>query len=192
MPLGSLAGAQEAGGTASRGLAASGVLPRMQRSSRMAFLPCRSHGQAAQSKHYLAVPPHAATRRSPAKGLAITDEASPFALRSTRNRPRTALHPGCDLLCDRPAATGEVEAFDVRSPTSSLSAICQHTSHTTPCATGRSHDPSVQMSWGDVVRSMVLASSVWGPHSLHTAEIAILAGEVLRPAVIDRRFASVR
>jgi hypothetical protein len=25
-------------------------------------------------------------------------------------------------------------------------------------------------SWDDVVRSMVLESSVWGPHSLHTAE----------------------
>ena len=60
----------------------------------MAFIPCRSHGQAAQSKHYLAVPPHAATRRSPAKGLAITDEASPFALGSTRNRLRTAVRRG--------------------------------------------------------------------------------------------------
>ena len=84
----------EASGTASRGLAASRVLPRMQRSSRMAFLPCSAHGQAAQSKHYLTVPPHAATRRSPAKRLAITDEASPLVLRSTRNRPRTALHRG--------------------------------------------------------------------------------------------------
>jgi hypothetical protein len=29
--------------------------------------------------------------------LAITDEASPFALRSTRNRPRRAVRPGCGL-----------------------------------------------------------------------------------------------
>jgi hypothetical protein len=27
------------------------------------------------------------------------------------------------------------------------------------------------MSWDDAVRSMVLESSVWGPHSLHTAEV---------------------
>jgi hypothetical protein len=26
------------------------------------------------------------------------------------------------------------------------------------------------MSWDDVVRSMVLEWSLWGPHSLHTAE----------------------
>jgi hypothetical protein len=26
------------------------------------------------------------------------------------------------------------------------------------------------LSWGDVVRSMVLEGSVWWPHSLHTAE----------------------
>jgi hypothetical protein len=32
---------------------------------------------------------------SPTKALAITDEASPFALRSTRNRLRGAMHHGC-------------------------------------------------------------------------------------------------
>src|SRR5215218_1087326 len=37
----------------------------------------------------------AATRAHPAKRPAITDEASPFALRSTRNRPRTAMHQWC-------------------------------------------------------------------------------------------------
>jgi hypothetical protein len=32
--------------------------------------------------------------------LAITDEASPLALRSTRNRPRTAVHQRCQLLAE--------------------------------------------------------------------------------------------
>ena len=41
----------------------------------------------------------------------------------------------------------------------------------TLCAAGRRLDPSVPTSWDDVVRSMVLESSVWGPHSLHTAEV---------------------
>jgi hypothetical protein len=27
------------------------------------------------------------------------------------------------------------------------------------------------LSWGDVVRSMVLEGTVWRPHSLHTAEV---------------------
>jgi hypothetical protein len=52
----------------------------------------------------------------------------------------------------------------------SLSAICQHANPAMPCAAGCRLDPSVPMSWDDVVRSMVLESSVWGPHSLHTAE----------------------
>ena len=30
-----------------------------------------------------------------------TDEASPFALRSTRNHPRTAMHQGCPVACGR-------------------------------------------------------------------------------------------
>ena len=38
----------------------------------------------------------ASTTRCPHyRRLAITDEASPFALRSTRNRPRRAMHQGC-------------------------------------------------------------------------------------------------
>jgi hypothetical protein len=32
---------------------------------------------------------------TPPRHVSITDEASPFALRSTRNRLRTALHRGC-------------------------------------------------------------------------------------------------
>ena len=34
-------------------------------------------------------------RQASPAALAITDEASPFALRSTRNRPRRAVHQGC-------------------------------------------------------------------------------------------------
>jgi hypothetical protein len=48
-----------------------------------------------RANHYLAVPPYATIRRSSAKRLAITDKASPFALRSTRNRLRTAVHRRC-------------------------------------------------------------------------------------------------
>jgi hypothetical protein len=43
--------------------------------------------------------------------------------------------------------------------------LCQQTCLATPC------DLSMPTSWDDVVRSMVLKSSVWGPHSLHTAKV---------------------
>jgi hypothetical protein len=47
---------------------------------------------------------------SPTKALAITDEASPFALRSTRNRLRTAMHQGADVNPE-PVVTGDAEVF---------------------------------------------------------------------------------
>jgi hypothetical protein len=47
--------------------------------------PFPSPGPRLASNHYLTVPRYAATSRSPAKRLAIPDEASPFALCSTRN-----------------------------------------------------------------------------------------------------------
>jgi hypothetical protein len=40
-----------------------------------------------------------------------------------------------------------------------------------PCLAGRRLEPLVWMSWDDVVRSMVSEGSVWGPPSLHTAEV---------------------
>jgi hypothetical protein len=52
----------------------------------------------------------------------------------------------------------------------SLSAICQHANLAMPCAAGCRLDPSVPMSWDDMVRSKVPESGVSGPHSLHTAE----------------------
>jgi hypothetical protein len=52
-----------------------------------------------------------------------------------------------------------------------LSAICQHTALAKLCAEGRRLDPLTWMSWDDVVRNMVLDSSVWYPHPLHTAEV---------------------
>jgi hypothetical protein len=78
---------------------------------------------------------------------------------------------GATCSRDRSAATGDVEAFGARSPACSLSAICQHASLAMPCATGRRLNLSVRTSWDDVVRSIVLGSRVWGPHSLHTAEV---------------------
>src|SRR5215213_7148866 len=51
-----------------------------------------------------------------------------------------------------------------------LSAICQHISLARPCTAGRRLDLSVRTNWDDVMLSMALDSSVWGPHSLHTAE----------------------
>jgi hypothetical protein len=59
----------------------------------------------------------------------------------------------------------------VCAPLRRLSAICQHTCLAMPCAAGRRLHPVVRMSWDDVVRSTVVASSEWGPHSLHTAEV---------------------
>jgi hypothetical protein len=40
-----------------------------------------------------------------------------------------------------------------------------------PCAAGRRLHLLVSMSWEDVVRSRLLKWCVWGPHSLHTAEV---------------------
>jgi hypothetical protein len=59
----------------------------------------------------------------------------------------------------------------VCAPLRRLSAVCQHTSLTTPCAAGRRLHPLVRMSWDDAVQSMALQWGVWGPHSLHTAEV---------------------
>src|SRR5215216_4353299 len=58
--------------------------------------------------------------------LAITVEASPFALLSTRNRPRTALHRRC--ACPREAD----RAMTLRCPCPELPAICQQPSLTSP------------------------------------------------------------
>ena len=52
-----------------------------------------------------------------------------------------------------------------------LSAICQHPSLAKPCVAGHRLDLSVPTTWDDVLRSTVLKSSVWGSHSLHTAEV---------------------
>jgi hypothetical protein len=52
--------------------------------------------------HALTIPRHPATSHSAtAKRLAITDEASPFALRSTRNRPRRAVRRGAAWPAER-------------------------------------------------------------------------------------------
>ena len=110
----------------------------------------------------------ASTTRCPHyRRLAITDEASPFALRSTRNRPRTAMHHGCDLLPREARSLLVMPRRSCGRTACPLSAICQHASLATPCAPGRRLDLSVLTSWDDVVRSMAVEGSVWGPHSLH-------------------------
>jgi Transposase DDE domain group 1 len=52
-----------------------------------------------------------------------------------------------------------------------LSATCQHTRPATPRAAGRHLDSSVPTSWDNGVWSVVLEGCMWGPHSLHTAEV---------------------
>jgi len=61
---------------------------------------------------------------------AITDEASPFALRSTRNRPRTALHLRCQSAVKGSGRWLRVHAMDCRP--GSLPEICQKLRHTQP------------------------------------------------------------
>ena len=77
------------------------VRPRLTPKRWMPLLRCRSlvkQFRATTPSLSLAID-YSATRRSPAKRLAITDEASPFALRSTRkssedsNAPRRRLPP---------------------------------------------------------------------------------------------------
>jgi hypothetical protein len=53
----------------------------------------------------------------------------------------------------------------------SLSAICQHQSLASQCLAPRRLGCPCRLSCGDVVWSMGWKSCVWGPHSLHTAEV---------------------
>jgi hypothetical protein len=57
-------------------------------------LPAACNRSQRQSPIRAPPPPLAAPHRR----LAVTDEGSPHALRSTRNRPRTALHLRCQLV----------------------------------------------------------------------------------------------
>jgi hypothetical protein len=101
--------------------------------------------------------------------LAITDEASPLDLRSTRNRPRRAMHQGATPFFARPVTTGDPEAFVHGVRPSSVSNLSAQPPRFAMRSLVWPSQPRL-LSWGDVVWSMVLESCVWGPHSLHTAE----------------------
>jgi hypothetical protein len=80
-----------------RGRQLPNVSPRMDRYPRRTT--CTSHPPAVKPAESASQPrqpcnptPHLPPTRP---AIAITDEASPFALRSPHNRPRTAMHLGC-------------------------------------------------------------------------------------------------
>jgi hypothetical protein len=75
-------------------------------SEALACIPARHVSWSSSSERPLPhCPPYAAIQRSPAKRLAISDGASPFALRRTRNHLRTALHWRCQSLGGRDSGT---------------------------------------------------------------------------------------
>jgi hypothetical protein len=80
------------------------------------------------------------------------------------------MHQGATPFFERPVTTGDPEAFVHGVRPSSVSNL----SAQPPRFAMRSLVWPSQLrllSWGDVVRSMVLECCVWGPHSLHTAEV---------------------
>ena len=95
----------------------------------------------------------------------VSQADDPSVARSVR-----AARTGWIRRCSRRRRRRSPTPPSALAPLRRLSAICQHTCLATPCAAGRRLDPSVPMSWDDVVQSMALHWGVWGPHSLHTAE----------------------
>jgi hypothetical protein len=81
--------------------------------------------QPTQAQHPHCRPPAASTR-PPDQGrppcARITDEASPFALRSTESSEDSNA-PGCDPFFERPVTTGDPEAFVHRVRPSSVSTV---------------------------------------------------------------------
>ena len=57
--------------------------------------------------------------------LAITDEASPFALRSTRNHPRTAVHRRCQSQAVKSCRDEGAGVRSIDGPAGPLPEICQ-------------------------------------------------------------------
>ena len=66
---------------------------------------------------------------APFQTHAITDEASPFALRSTRNHPRTAMHLRCRIglavgrLCQSPECWMVLGGIPAESPSATRSSV---------------------------------------------------------------------
>jgi hypothetical protein len=80
------------------------------------------------------------------------------------------MHQGATPFFEGPVTTGDPEAFVHGVRPSSVSNL----SAQPPRFAMRSlvwPSQARLLSWGDVVRSMVLEGTVWRPHSLHTAEV---------------------
>ena len=76
--------------------------------------PCRNrvgHPGCVSRHPPRSAPASSAPHPSTIRALVITDEASPFALRSTRNHPRRALHPSCQSLLVQRTQDDGAEAF---------------------------------------------------------------------------------
>jgi hypothetical protein len=80
------------------------------------------------------------------------------------------MHQGATPFFERPVTTGDPEAFVHGVRPSSVSNLSAQPPRFAMRSLVCPSQPRL-LSWGDVVRSMVLGGSVWGPHSLHTAEV---------------------
>jgi hypothetical protein len=70
---------------------------------------------------------------------------------------------------ERPVTTGDPEAFAHGVRPSSVSNLSAQPPRSAMRSLVRPSQPRL-LSWGDVVRIRVPEGTVWGPHSLHTAE----------------------
>jgi hypothetical protein len=79
------------------------------------------------------------------------------------------MHQGATPFFERPVTTGDPEAFVHGVRPSSVSNLSAQPPRFAMRSLVWPSEPRL-LSWGDVVRSMVLEGTVWRPHSLHTAE----------------------
>jgi hypothetical protein len=77
---------------------------------------------------------------------------------------------GATRFFERPVTTGGPEAFVHGVRPSSVSNLSAQPPRFAMRSLVWPSQPRL-LSWGDVVRRMVLEGTVWGPHSLHTAEV---------------------
>jgi hypothetical protein len=80
------------------------------------------------------------------------------------------MHQGATPFFERPVTTGDPEAFVHGVRPSSVSNLSAQPPRFAMRSLVCPSQPRL-LSWGDVVRSMVLEGTVWRPHSLHTAEV---------------------
>ena len=79
------------------------------------------------------------------------------------------MHQGATPFFERPVTTGDPEAFVHGVRPSSVSNLSAQPPRFAMRSLVWPSQPRL-LSWGHVVRSMVLEGTVWRPHSLHTAE----------------------